>query len=210
MANFYAGNLQHDTLQLTVKPSSQPCNVQIILATDSVGQHVVSQSSLVAFTSTGTQQSVVVPVTMPGSAMTCYVFVAVHINGVLIGFWSQSELIYITVYVPCGACNTSCQTGCQLSCQSCNTCQTGCQVSCQTGCQVSCQTGCQVSCQTCLSCQYQCDISCQSCAATCATGCQVSCQGCQDCESPCNFGCLSCQVCQGCDCEMCASCNAGT
>ena len=180
MANFYAGNVQHDTLQLTVKPSSQNCGLQIILATDSIGQHVVSQSSVVPFTSTGTQQSVVVPVTMPASAMTCYAFVAVYMNGVLVGIWGQSELIYITVYVPCGACNTSCQTGCQ------------------------------VSCQTCLSCQYQCDISCQSCAATCATGCQVSCQGCQDCESPCNFGCLSCQGCQGCDCEMCASCNAGT
>jgi len=204
MANFYAGNVQHDTLQLTVKPSSQNCSLQIILATDSACQHVVSQSSLVPFTSTGTQQSVVVPVTMPGSALTWYAFVAAYMNGVLVGVWAQSELLYITVYVPCGACNTSCQTGCQVSCQ------TGCQVSCQTGCQVSCQTGCQVSCQTCLTCQYQCDVSCQSCAAYCASGCQVSCQTCQDCESPCNFGCLSCQGCEACDCEMCASCNAGT
>ena len=195
MANFYAGNVQHDTLQLTVKPSSQNCGLQIILATDSIGQHVVSQSSVVPFTSTGTQQSVVVPVTMPASAMTCYAFVAVYMNGVLVGIWGQSELLYITVYVPCGACNTSCQTGCQVSCQ------TGCQVSCQTGCQVSCQTGCQVACQSCQSCQAYCEVISQS-------PCQISCQGCQDCESPCNFGCLSCQGCEGCDCEMCASCNA--
>ncbi len=91
MANLTAGAVQTATVPIKVTPSGLSCGVRVLLSLDSAMASIVSQSSVVSFTSTGSQQQVAVQLTVP-TAGTHYAFVAVYINGILVGVWSNPSV----------------------------------------------------------------------------------------------------------------------
>ena len=78
------------SVPVTVVPSGQSFGVQVLFTSDVAGNNLAGQSSVITGTSTGSAQVVSVPITTPAIGGTYYVFVAVSVNGVVVGVFAQS------------------------------------------------------------------------------------------------------------------------
>jgi hypothetical protein len=77
------------SVPVTVVPTGQSIGVQVLFTSDLAGNNLATQSNVVTSTSTGSSQTVLVPITTPAIGGTYYVFVAVSVNGVVVGVFAQ-------------------------------------------------------------------------------------------------------------------------
>ena len=79
---------------ITVRPSGVPCQVQLSL-TDDEGASFVATSGPIDFTSTGAQQSISLPITMPTSWGEFDVYIDVLYSGELIRAYVATESVIV-------------------------------------------------------------------------------------------------------------------
>lgn len=94
MTNLVAGANQLASVPIKVVPSGLSCGAKVFLALDSAGAIIATQSAVMPFGSTGSQQTVAAPLIAP-AAGSYYVFVPVYINGILAGVWSSPSVAVV-------------------------------------------------------------------------------------------------------------------
>ena len=99
MPEFAPGEAKTAVAPITVKPSGLSCEAEIFLGPDEMTKVVTS--GRVAFTSTGVEQDVSLPVTMPATEGTFHVYADVYAEGILLAAYQALEDVVIApVEVP--------------------------------------------------------------------------------------------------------------
>jgi len=78
---------------ITVKPAGLSCNAELFLGPDDATK--VATSGKKSFTSTGVQQSINLPITMPTNGASHHVYVDVFVNGYRIAAYQATEDVTI-------------------------------------------------------------------------------------------------------------------
>lgn len=93
-----AGSAHTATISIPVTPSGMSCTAELFLSLDNGVTKAVT-SGPIAFTSTGTAQSIPLPITMPSptTGQVYGVFIDIVSSGTLIGAYQGSEKVTIPV-----------------------------------------------------------------------------------------------------------------
>lgn len=96
MPQFSSGEQKTAIAPITVKPSGLSCQIELALMSNGVK----AATSVVPFTSTGAQQPVSLPITMPGAEGTYPVYLDILAEDLLIGAFVATEDVVIAPAVP--------------------------------------------------------------------------------------------------------------
>jgi len=93
MPQFNPGQSKNAVVPVTVQPSGLSCEIEVFLGPNDTTK--VATSGLLPFTSTGSQQGIVAPITMPSASGTYHVFIDVYSGDFLIAAYQAIEDVVI-------------------------------------------------------------------------------------------------------------------
>ena len=93
MPQFNPGQSKNAVVPVTVQPSGLSCEIEVFLGPNDTTK--VATSGLLPFTSTGSQQGIVAPITMPSASGTYHVFIDVYCEDFLIAAYQAIEDVVI-------------------------------------------------------------------------------------------------------------------
>ena len=97
MAQFSPSVGKMAILPVTISPAGENCRCEVFLGVNDTTK--AATSGLITFTSTGAQQSVPCPITMPAIPNTYHVYIDIYVEGVLFLAYINTEDVVITAPV---------------------------------------------------------------------------------------------------------------
>ena len=98
MPEFAPGESKTAVAPITVAPAGLSCSAEVFLGPDVMTK--VATSGKVGFSSTGAEQSISLPITMPSEEGTYHVYVDVYAEGYLVAAYQAIEDVVIAAPVP--------------------------------------------------------------------------------------------------------------
>ena len=98
MPQFEPNDLKAAVAPIRVSPSGLSCQAELFLGPDDITK--VATSGLISFASTGSQQSVILPVDMPATPGTYHVYLDVYVGDMLLFAYIATEDVVIAVPSP--------------------------------------------------------------------------------------------------------------
>lgn len=90
---FVAGSEKTATVKLTIQPAGLACTAELWLSKDGVVKDATS--GVIAFTSTGVEQSVQFPVKMPAGGYSYLVLLDIYTDGLLLSAYQATEEVLV-------------------------------------------------------------------------------------------------------------------
>lgn len=110
MPQFAPGESKTAIAPIMVKPAGLSCEAEIFLGPDELTK--VATSGRIPFTSTGAEQDVSLPVTMPAMEGTFHVYADVYAEGLLVAAYQALEdVVIVYPIVPWGYSDVRCSIG---------------------------------------------------------------------------------------------------